>query len=82
MPAERRALTVPGDTFRRKEARKAQIQGLGYVRSGTMQNRRYRCGKPNSRCVTEGRLHGPFPVGDRLHLRSTLIDSSFGDSCR
>jgi hypothetical protein len=42
------------------EALKAQIQGLGYVLSGTVQNRLYRCGKPNCRCVTEGRLHGPY----------------------
>jgi len=42
------------------EALKAQIQGLGYILSGTVQNRLYRCGKPNCRCVTEGRLHGPY----------------------
>lgn len=42
------------------EALKAQIQELGYVVSGTVQTRLYRCGKPNCRCVTEGRLHGPY----------------------
>ena len=36
------------------------FQGLGYVLSGTVRNRLYRCGKPNCRGVTEGRLHGPY----------------------
>jgi len=42
------------------EAAKAHIQALGYVLPGTLQKRRYRCGKPNCRCVTEGILHGPY----------------------
>ena len=42
------------------EALKAQLPELGYILSGTLQNRVYRCGKPNCRCVTEGRLHGPY----------------------
>jgi hypothetical protein len=39
---------------------KAQIQALGYVLAGTVQKRQYRCGKPNCRCATTGRLHGPY----------------------
>lgn len=42
------------------ETTKAQIQALGYVIPGTVLKRRYRCGKPNCRCVTEGLLHGPY----------------------
>lgn len=42
------------------EALKAQIQALGYVLSGTVQTRHYRCGKPNCRCMTQGQLHGPY----------------------
>jgi hypothetical protein len=41
-------------------ALKAQVQALGYVLSGTVQKRQYRCGKPNCRCVTQGLLHGPY----------------------
>jgi hypothetical protein len=42
------------------QAAKAQIQTLGYVIPGSVQKRRYRCGKPNCRCVLEGLLHGPY----------------------
>lgn len=42
------------------ETLKAQIQSLGYVIPGTVQNRLYRCGKPNCRCMTQGILHGPY----------------------
>jgi hypothetical protein len=42
------------------EALKAQIQRLGYVLPGTVQKRLYRCGKPNCRCATQGKLHGPY----------------------
>ena len=41
-------------------ALKAQIETLGYVLPGTIQRRRYSCGKPNCRCMTAGRLHGPY----------------------
>ncbi len=41
-------------------ATKAQIQALGYVIPGSLQNRQYRCGKPNCRCATQNLLHGPY----------------------
>ena len=41
-------------------AAKAQIRALGYVLPGTVQKRRYRCGKANCRCMTQGLLHGPY----------------------
>jgi len=42
------------------QAAKAHLKTLGYVIPGSMQKRQYRCGKPNCRCVLEGRLHGPY----------------------
>jgi hypothetical protein len=42
------------------ESLKAQIQTLGYILPGTVQTRRYRCGKPTCRCMTQGLLHGPY----------------------
>ena len=39
---------------------KEKIVELGYVVPGTVQNRSYRCGKPNCRCMTDGILHGPY----------------------
>jgi hypothetical protein len=54
------------------EALKAQLPELGYVLSGTVQNRLYRCGKPNCRCITEDRLHGPYAQWTRKRRGKTV----------
>ena len=54
------------------ETAKAQIHALGYVLSGTVQKRRYSCGKPNCRCMTQGLLHGPYYQWTRKIRGKTL----------
>jgi len=54
--SEKRLAKLRADYQRLKE----QIQSLSHVVPGSVQKRLYSCGKPNCRCVTEGRLHGPY----------------------
>lgn len=42
------------------ESIRAELSALGYVLPGTLQKRKYKCGKANCHCANEGVFHGPY----------------------
>jgi hypothetical protein len=51
----------PTDAQRRLQALKDEIQGLGFVRPGSLVRRFMPCGNPTCRCMADPpQLHGPY----------------------